>query len=238
MPLAELTLRLGGWVLAMAFVLAASYLLHRQVRTSRPALNAVGFLGLSIFNVTLLLLMVMGLARALTAAAVSLVSGLGLVALLGISAIAPGTHGSARQDLRSFAEATAGWWADLPIWLRWLTAGFAAVSALRFGFLIWALPPFVWDSLTYHLTNVAYWIQAGRIELFETSVVRIFTPADYEVLATWFAVFLHHDVVIEAAGLSGYALAVLAVYASARTLGASRRPPGSARWAMRPRRHF
>jgi hypothetical protein len=31
---------------------------------------------------------------------------------------------------------------------------------LRFVFLIWALPPFVWDSLTYHLTNVAHWIPA------------------------------------------------------------------------------
>ncbi len=83
-------------------------------------------------------------------------------------------------------------------------------------------PPFVWDSLTYHLTNVAHWTQAGRIELFDSPVVRIYTPANYETLATWFTVFLHHDLVVEAAGLPAYALALLAVYALARELGSSR----------------
>ncbi len=101
-------------------------------------------------------------------------------------------------------------------------AGFCGVQPIRFAFLIVVLPPFVWDSLTYHLTNVAHWTQTGRIELFEAPVIRIYTPANYETLATWFTVFMHHDLVVEAAGLPAYGLALLAVYALARELGASR----------------
>jgi hypothetical protein len=87
--------------------------------------------------------------------------------------------------------------------------------------LILLLPPFVWDSLTYHLTNVAHWTQVGRIELFTTSVNRIYNPANFEVLTSWFTLFLHHDVVIEAAGLPVYVLGLAAVYAIGRRLDLS-----------------
>lgn len=126
------------------------------------------------------------------------------------------------QDL---VAALRSFWVSLPLWLRLLTLFGLLVSALRFFLLIWILPPFVWDSLTYHLTNVAHWVQAGRIELFHTPMERILTPANYEVLAAWFTVFLSHDVFVEAAGLPAYALAVAAVYAVARQLDISR--PGS-----------
>ena len=108
------------------------------------------------------------------------------------------------------------------VWLRWLTATALIASVLRFIFLIWTLPPFVWDSLTYHLTNVAHWTQTGSIELFETSMARIYTPANFEALAAWFTVFIHHDAVVEAAGIPAYILAILAVYAGIRGFGIGR----------------
>ncbi len=220
MTTASLMLGLAAWLIASAFVLAIAYLIHRRVRTDRPALNAIGFLGLSVLLVTFFLLAV-GLAGGLRASNLAGISGLGLAALIGL----PGTRrelGRARVDAEGFATHLRRWWRSLPTWLQWLTALALLVSALRFAFLIWALPPFVWDSLTYHLTNVAHWVQTGRIELFETSMERIYTPANYEVLAAWFAVFLHHDAFIEAAGLPAYVMAVLAVYAASRSLGASR----------------
>jgi len=57
--------------------------------------------------------------------------------------------------------------------------------------------------------------------LFDTPIDRIYTPANYEVFAAWFTVFIHHDVVVEAAGLSAYLLAGLSVYAIARSLDIS-----------------
>jgi small-conductance mechanosensitive channel len=126
------------------------------------------------------------------------------------------------QDARAFGDALKVWWVDMPKWLRWFTILATVVSVLRFGFLIWSLPPFVYDSLTYHPTNVAHWTQTGSIELFETSVAWIYTPANYEALAAWLTIFLRHDAVIEAAGLPAYVLAILAVYAGIRGIGVSR----------------
>lgn len=67
---------------------------------------------------------------------------------------------------------------------RWITILAVVFGVARFAFLMAALPPFIWDSRTYHLTNVAPWTQTGGIEVFETSVVGIYTPTNYELLAS------------------------------------------------------
>jgi hypothetical protein len=103
-----------------------------------------------------------------------------------------------------------------------LTLAFTVFSFLRFTYIIISLPPFIWDSLTYHLTNIAHWVQAGRIELFDTSMTRIYTPANYETYAMWFTIFPHHDVIVEAAGLPAYFIGVIATYVIARMLDLSR----------------
>jgi hypothetical protein len=56
-----------------------------------------------------------------------------------------------------------------------------------------------------------------------TAIPRSYYPANFEVLQAWFVVFLHHDALIEAAGLPFYALAVASVYSIARAIG-MRRP--------------
>ncbi len=110
-------------------------------------------------------------------------------------------------------------WNGFPIWLRVLSLILVPVLVIRAVFLVWALPPFVWDSLTYHLPNVAAWTQAGRIFAVESPVDRMMSPANFEVFATWFTTFLHHDLLVEAAGLPAYALGAVSVYALGRAIG-------------------
>ena len=212
----SVTVGLLSWVVSFLFTAAAALLLGRALRTRRASLDAAAALFLWIW-VTTFITFVLGLTGRLSAGSLGVVGAAGLIVLFGI-----------RRTRQALLEEVGGWtgtrdrivrgWRGLPRWLRWLSLGFLVFGGLRFSFLIWALPPFVWDSLTYHLTNVAQWIQDGRIGLFDAPVQRIYSPANYEVLAAWFSLFLHHDVVIEAAGLPAYGLAGLSVYAIARAL--------------------
>jgi len=208
-----------SWIIASLFVLTVSYLLYRQIRTNSYALNALSITFLTIF-VTTLFTLIMGLCGFLRPGFLAFIS-LACLLPIGMSPSLRRELSGVLDDVRSAKANFKNWWKGLPIWLRWFTAVALTVSIIRFTFLILVFPPFVWDSLTYHLTNVAHWTQQGRIELFETSMSRIYTPANYEVLATWFTVFLHQDIVIEAAGIPVYILAVLAVYATCRGLGYS-----------------
>jgi len=211
-----LTLRLLIWLVCSSFVVGVAYQLQRLLRTDRKSLNAMSYVFLLIF-VTTLFVVLAGLTGNLSPIPMLLVSLTGFLVMFAL----PGSRRAFKflpEEARAFVFALGVWWKDLPVWLRWFTGLAVVVSGVRFSFLIWALPPFVWDSLTYHLTNVAHWTQTGRIELFETSMARIYTPANYESLAAWFTVFLHHDAIVEVAGLPAYLLAILAVYAGIRAL--------------------
>jgi len=213
---------IGGisWLVNGLALLGLTVVVQRRLRLDRPSLIAVSWVVLWIF-LTTGLTFAMGMVGLLSPLPLA-VCGVGVLAIL---LAVPSTRRDLAvvpAQLRLAWSLGAAWWRSLPRWLQWLTGLIVLASTLRFAFLIWALPPFVWDSLTYHLTNVAHWVQAGRIELFETPMQRIYNAANYEVLAAWFAVFLHHDVVVEAAGLPAYLLAILAVYAGGRSLGIRR----------------
>ena len=186
----ELAARLAAWMVAAGFIFLLAYVTLRRLRSGRTALDGVIYILLVVFLTSLFTLLA-GLAGLLRPAPLAAIAAGGL----GILMVAPGARSSLREipgGLRYFLHSCKALWNDLPRWLRLLSALGIGLSVARFAFLIWALPPFVWDSLTYHLTNVAHWIQAGRIELFETPVERIYSPANYELLATWFSVFLHN----------------------------------------------
>lgn len=205
-----------SWLFNLAFTLVAAYLLTRRIKSGRLIIDLIVFIFFWIFLVTLFLL-VFGLAGFLAAKPLGFASFIGLVILF---ALPPARKEilSYKDDLEQIQTAMKSWWWGLPRWVQVITTVFITVSAIRGIFLIWALPPFIWDSLTYHLTNVAQWIQDQRISVFITPVDRIYTPANYEVFAAWFAVFLHHDVIIEASGLPAYLVAGLSVYAIGRSL--------------------
>ena len=215
----ESTSMLSGvicWIINFAFILVIAYLVSSQMRSGRLILDLTIYVFLWIFFVTLILLFA-GLAGFLAPLPLGLFSLIGLVALLAI----PSTRKAllfVKHDLKQLRSIVSVWWGELPVWVRIVAIGFLIVTVIRMVFLILALPPFVWDSLTYHLTRVAQWIQDQRISVFDTPIERIYTPANYEVFATWFTLFIHHDVVVEAAGLPAYLLAGLSVYAIGRSL--------------------
>ena len=213
-------LGLLAWLISGLFLMLLSFSILRFLHINRPVLELVSFLFLVIFTTTFLMLVV-GLLGWLRPAPILFVSLAGVASIITIGS-GEGVLTEVLAELRAIPRAVRQWWRGLPIWLRWFAGTAAVLSGARFIFLTWALPPFVWDSLSYHLSNVAHWVQVGRIETFATPVVRIFNPANYEVLAAWFTVFVHHDAVVEAAGVPPYLLAVLAVYAAARGLGRSR----------------
>jgi len=160
------------WTIATLLILAASYLAYRTLRTNRRDLNALTYLFLCMFLATLML-MAFGLFGALRGDRVALASSLGLLLL----AVFPGTRAQlieGWQSLRRLPGDFMRGWLRLPLWLRWIAGPTFIFYALRLLFLTWALPPFIWDSLTYHMTNVAHWVQSGRIEVFETPVTRIY----------------------------------------------------------------
>jgi hypothetical protein len=106
-----------------------------------------------------------------------------------------------------------------------LATGFVLVAllvGLRMLMHIWFLPPYVWDTLTYHLPKVADWVQYEKLVVLPTPVTRSYWPANFELFQTWFVLFFHHDFLIEAAGLPFYLLAILSVYSSGRSLELSR----------------
>lgn len=214
----SISVGLVEWGVGWAFTTAIGLLGARLLRTGRRSLDLARFVFLWIFLTTLTTLLI-GLAGGLSAGVLTLVSLAGLVSI-GVSPAARRAVLSEWKDLTSERELRA-WWGAFPAWLRRGSLLLLLVSTARAAFLIWALPPFIWDSLTYHMTNVAQWVQDGRIGLFLTPIDRIYTPANYEVLASWFTVFLHHDIVVEAAGLPAYLLIGLSVYAIGRGIGLS-----------------
>ncbi len=203
-----------SWLLCFSFLLVITIFVHHAFCMTGKLLRTTSFVFLWMFNTTLFMLL-LGFLGLLAPLPIIVVSVIGLIVLLAIKGSRTTILAAIRQwgNLYSCCRA---WFMQFPRWLRWFSAVFIFLSALRFLFLIWALPPFVWDSLTYHLTNVAEWTQKGRIFLVDAPVVRVALPSNYEVFATWFTVFLHHDVVVEAAGIPAYILAFLSVLALGR----------------------
>ena len=209
-----------AWTASLLFTIVITTLAFRIMKSERVSVNLVIFPFLWIYSVTLLIFIV-GLSQRLTPGFLFLVSVIGLI-LLGLLRPTREILKELPQQVMKFIAIFRDWWRDFPRWLQLLTIFALVVSLVRFTFLILALPPFVWDSLTYHLTNIAEWVQIGGIQTFETSIDRIYSPANFEVFTTWFTVFLHHDVVIEASGLPLYFLAIFAVNSIGRSLGFSR----------------
>jgi hypothetical protein len=93
------------------------------------------------------------------------------------------------------------------------------VWILSLGFLF---PPYVWDAITYHLSSVAYWLQAGKIHLIDTPVSRSnIYPMNVELFFLWNVIFLRNDVLVDLSQFFFALLGLLGIYALTRKVGVS-----------------
>jgi hypothetical protein len=81
------------------------------------------------------------------------------------------------------------------------------------------LPPFAYDSLAYHLTAVAEWVQSGRIGPNPYALCCSRYPSNAELLFAWPTVFLGRDTVTDAVQILTALVGSLAVTGLARAAG-------------------
>src|SRR6185295_13964617 len=80
------------------------------------------------------------------------------------------------------------------------------------------LGPYTGDALAYQLPNIAEWVQSGRFAWRINHDPRMWFPAGFELIETWWVVFLHHDALIELGGIQMALIAFAAVFSLAETL--------------------
>lgn len=202
-------------LIGSAFCGQVAAVLWLRLRTGVRALDTALFLALWVFVVTLLMMFVcaLGILDVRTLTTVSLAGSLAAGLLF-------------RREGRDFwiacrgcLSAVAGFGRQWP-GLSLLYCSLAIVLALRALAHTWFLPPYVWDTLVYHLPRLPEWIQHRGLFVIDTSIDRLYWPANFELFQCWFVIFLRHDVIVEVAGLFPYALAVLSVYSICRSFGA------------------
>jgi len=186
--------------------LGGAWTLTSTFRSDRPGINAVLFLlfHLAIVSTTVLVAGVAGFLHPLPLGIAGVVA-LGLLRWKGV-------------PIPRFE------WAALDRGL--LAAG--ALVAVKLLVHVWMLAPNIPDAITYHLPKVAEWTRAGRITTELGLDPRTPFPAGFELVELWWVVFLHHDVIVELAGVEFLLLAAAATYALARRLGLAARPAGYA----------
>ena len=124
------------------------------------------------------------------------------------------------------------------LWLRlrahpWVAAllATAALALLWRVVIAYALPPYGYDSLAYHLPTVAGWLQYEHIGTAHLHIYSASFPANVELLFTWVALFLKSDLWIGTAQIPLAVMGATAVAGFARLAGV-RRPAAVAAGAL------
>jgi hypothetical protein len=100
-----------------------------------------------------------------------------------------------------------------------LLLGFSLVLVARCLAQVWFFAPHMGDPVTYHLPKIGEWIRAGAFTTEMGLHPHVTFPAGYELIETWWVVFLHHDVLIEMAGVECLVLAFAATRSLALLTG-------------------
>lgn len=191
---------MAGLVLFAVFGAAAASLLRRKILPDADPdlallVQLVLFTGLQMGTI-----LATGLAGLLSAAPLTLIAAAGLGAMAMARALP-------RPQWRGSRPATPR---------DWILAGAAAALALSLVVKVFVLSPYWGDALYYHLPNVAEWVRAKRLVFGFMPDVRIWFPMGFELVETWWVVFLGRDTLIEAAGVQMLLIAAMAVRVIAR----------------------
>ncbi|HXU11642.1 MAG TPA: hypothetical protein VN898_06725 [Candidatus Binatia bacterium] len=192
------------WLLtANAASLLGAWALLRRVQTGRTSTDLVLFLLLRLFLISGAVMaagLIGGLER----------NGLGIVSLMAIAALLRfGVHKSIPPPAR-------------PAWGR-IGGAVAAIVVVRLLLQVWFFSPHLGDATAYHLPKIAEWIQHRGFTREMGLHPHVTFPAGFELVETWWVVFLRHDVLIELAGVEFLVLAFAATYGLADRLGLSDR---------------
>src|SRR5581483_2859887 len=201
-------LGLSAMAVANAAVLLAAHAVVRRLRTGLGSVDVVLFLLVRILLISATVLGA-GLARILHPL------GLGL---LGAAALALLLSAGVHRDWPSLRP--------LPWGRLWTAVGGLLLARLLLQ--VWFFAPAFDDVLSYHLPKVAEWVRAAAIPAPLGSDPRAAFPAGFELVEAWWVVFLHHDLLVEMAGVEFLLLAGASVHALAAGLGWSARTAGIA----------
>lgn len=188
-----------------AAVLFAAHLLMRKAGGADGAVDALLFQLFRILLITAVVI-VAGLTKTLTP---HLLGGAGVVVLVVL--LACGAHKTLTRPARPDMGRA--------------TMALLVLIGVRMLAQVWFFAPYSPDALSYHLPKVAEWVRAGAFTREMGLDLNATLPAGFELIEAWWTVFLHHDVLIEMAGVEFAVLAFLAVRVLALQLGLE---PGSA----------
>ena len=105
-----------------------------------------------------------------------------------------------------------------------LIFSFAAVILPLLVFMALVVPPYSWDSLTYHLTFPTEWMKKGVIQIIPTPFgdqAPAYSPANGEIFFLWLMLPMGSDLFARVGGLPFYLLSALSIYLITRRVGAS-----------------
>jgi hypothetical protein len=190
-------------VFAHGALLLAAHALLRRIRTEQPAMNAVLFVLLHLLLVSGVVL-IAGVAGMLRPRPLGVFGAVLLAVLLALR-----EHRTFRLPPKPEIGRP--------------TAVLATLIGFRMLLHVWFLSPSDVDAVSYHLPKIAEWVQRGAFTREMGSDYCAPFPAGFELIETWWVVFLHHDVLIEMAGVEFAVLAFLAVRLLAEGLGMSPR---------------
>jgi hypothetical protein len=186
----------------LASVLWAGWLLDR-LRTGRRSLDLVLLLLLRLLLISIVVL-ACGMTQCLTR------WGLGSLSLAALAAFA-GT--------RSWRT----WSVPRRTWSFGALEVLTLLVILRLVAQTWVFAPHLGDAVAYHLPKIGEWVRAGGFTSELGLHPHVTFPAGFELVEAWWVTFLHHDALIEMAGVESLLLAFASVVALARQLGISLR---------------